>query len=163
MTSNSLKPFLPAMSSLSADSPMPILILNGPHIESLSPGIPVILLPSTPSTGCDAISNSVDSGVDKETKSIATTRQPMVIDNRPTSFNSSSVSDSVDIKPEYHSSTSYLSSQNTNSIASLPSIFANGRPESSVFDVTTVRHRRRAKMPGGPSLKCAVCGDAASR
>lgn len=144
-------PLAPSLSNLLGDAQMSILVPN--HSTLNRPGIPILLLPSSPielKPGLNA--------VPFETMSIAS----------PNSMLSSfPKAPQTKLSPEFHSSSTSLSSivdppdRTHEAIISMPSANYTGSLNSD--NTHKVRRHRHARMPGGPPLICAVCGDAASR
>lgn len=140
------------MSSVSTDSPMPLVFLNSTHIDSFTKGLPIILLSnSTYTANVDAMN---------ETKGIVTSEPllaQLIDSNAPVSTEF--------VSCQIRSSTSNSSLNDTKTLSSAPcnNLPQNDSKQSLLENDQSLRHRRRAKMPGSASLICAVCGDVASR
>ena len=147
----------PMTPSIHGDSQISILMRN--HSTLDSPGIPIILLPSSP----ELKPNTLDSSrVPFESLSVVSPT-PLLA----TLSNANSTTDQPEAKPGYH-----LSSTSLFSIADMPGLTpdpssnspASNGTGSLVFDSSRKVHRHRhARMPGGSPLICAVCGDVATR
>ena len=136
------------------DSQISIIMRN--HSTLDSPGIPIILLPSSP----ELKPNTLDSSrVPFETHSV-TSPNPLLA----TLSNANSTSDQPEANAGFH-----LSSSSLFSIADIPGLTPDPSSNSPASNGTSslafdrVRRHRHARMPGGPPLICAVCGDVATR